>query len=164
MAGQNTNPEGFILANEFFVFDASGNTSTPFAYSTECTLSLSSDTIETSNKMSGVWAAALPGQISWEVSTSALYSTTAANSYNSLYDSVAHRTPYLLRIGRVQNYNNISDYTNASNYVLDASAGFYEGYAYITSLELNASNNEVASYSATFTGNGQLVYKTSTSA
>ena len=101
--------------------------------------------------MSGVWAAALPGQISWEVSTSALYSTTAANSYNSLYDAVAHRTPYLLRIGRVQNYNNIADYTNASNYVLDASAGFYEGYAYITSLELNASNNEVASYSATFT-------------
>lgn len=161
---QNTNPEGFILANEFFLFDASGNTSTPFAYSTECNLNLSADTISTSNKMSGVWASALPGQISWEVSTSALYSTSADNSYKSMYDAMAARTPYLIRFGRVQNYNSISDYTVASNYVLDASAGFYEGYAYLTSLELNASNGEVASYSATLTGNGQLVYKTSTSA
>jgi hypothetical protein len=41
----------YLLGNEFFVYDSSAN---PIAYATECTLSVSADTISTSNKQSGV--------------------------------------------------------------------------------------------------------------
>lgn len=50
----------YILGNELFVYDGSD----PIAYATDCTLTVSSDTIDTSNKQSGVWGSALPGQIS----------------------------------------------------------------------------------------------------
>lgn len=150
--------ENFVLGNEFFVFD--GSTGVPLAYATECSLSISADTIETSNKMSGTWASALPGQNSWTVSTSALYAADSSWGYNQMFQSMSQRRPYKIKFGRVKNYNTIPDYTNPANYTLDASAGYYEGDAYLTSLELSAGNGEVASMSAEFTGNGQIQYKT----
>ena len=41
----------YLLGNQFFVYDSSAN---PIAYATECTLSVSADTIDTTNKQSGV--------------------------------------------------------------------------------------------------------------
>lgn len=156
---QNLNNEGFVLGNELFLFDASSNK--PFAYATECSLSLSSEQISTSNKMSGVWTSALPGQISWNMSVSALYTASEGNiGYKNLYDSMASRETFLVKFGIVDDYESITDYTDSSNYTLDASAGYFEGYAYISNLELTAGNNEVASYSVELVGNGKLEHKT----
>lgn len=158
----------YFLGNEFFVYlsdvSTNGDVSTnavPFAYSTECTLSLSANQIDTSNKQSGFWASALPGQISWNVSTSALYTTK--NNYKTMYDIMAARKQVYVRFGQVTNVEEISSAVDASAnaaMALDKSAGYYGGLAYITSLELNAGNNEVASFSAEFTGEGALNYLT----
>lgn len=152
------NTEQFLLGNNFFVFDSS--TGEPLAYSTECSLSVSADAISKSNKMSGVWASNLPGQLSWEISTSALYSAAASWGYDQMFNAMKTRTPYTIRFGKVEDYDQITDYTDPDNYTLDAGAGYYQGQAYITSLELNAGNNEIASFSITLTGDGALEYKT----
>lgn len=155
---QNLNPEGFVLGNELFLFD--GSTNKPFAYATECSLSLSSEQISTANKMSGNWTTGLPGQISWTMSVSALYTAAQGSvGYKNLYDAMANRETIKVNFGVVDGYNEISDYTDPDEYVLDSAAGYYQGYAYISSLELTAGNGEVASYSVELTGNGKLEHK-----
>lgn len=144
----------YVLGNEFFVYDASSNA---IAYATDCNLSVSADTIDTSNKQSGIWASAMAGQISWNVSTSALYTSEA--KYDELFSAMTTRTPMTIKFGRITSLVDAS--TGEPNTTLKVSAGYYEGEAYITSLELNAGNNEVASYTAEFTGNGKLQRKTS---
>lgn len=157
---QNLNNEGFVLGNELFLFDASSNK--PFAYATECSLSLSSEQISTANKMSGNWTTALPGILSWNMSISALYTADEGNiGYKNLYDSMANRETFLVKFGIVDDYNDITDYTDPDEYTLDSSAGYFEGYAYIGNLELSAGNGEVASYSVELIGNGKLEHKTS---
>ena len=148
----------YYLGNELFVYtsDSSNGTANPFAYSTECTLSISANQIDTSNKQSGVWASALPGQLSWNVSTSALY--TNQNNYKTMFDKFAAREPVWVSFGEV---TSMGDASTAMNTALLKSAGYYQGIAYITSLELNAGNGDVASFSVEFTGEGQLLYKTS---
>lgn len=156
---QNLNSENFVLGNELFLFD--GSTNKPFAYATECSLSLSAETISTANKMAGNWQTALPGQVSWSMSVSALYTASEGNiGYKNLYDSMANRETIKVKFGIVDDYNNITDYTDPDEYVLDSSAGYYTGYAFISSLSLTAGNNEVASYSVELTGNGKLEHST----
>ena len=149
----------YYLGNELFVYTsdssvASDTSSNVFAYSTECTLSVSANQIDTSNKQSGIWASALPGQLSWNVSTSALYTT--ANNYKDIFEKFAAREQVWVQFGEVKS---LGDAETPMNTHLDGSAGYYTGKAYITSLELNAGNNEVASFSCEFTGDGQLFYK-----
>lgn len=143
----------YYLGNEFFVYtsDSSTGSATPFAYSTECTLSISADQISTANKQSGAWASALPGQLSWSISTSALY--TNQNNYSTIFGYYASRTPLYVTFGQI---TSLGDASNPINTALDSSAAHWTGKAYITNLELNAGNNEVASFSVTFTGEGQL--------
>lgn len=142
----------YLLGNEFFVYDSSAN---PIAYATECTLSVSADTISTSNKQSGVWASALPGQISWSINTSALYTSEA--KYNDLFAKMVGREAINFKFGQITSLGDASTDIDTS---LNKSKGYYEGVGYITSLELSAGNNEVASYSISINGNGSLLYKT----
>lgn len=142
----------YVLGNEFFVYDASSNA---IAYATDCTLSVSAETIDTSNKQSGVWASAIAGQMSWTVSTSALYTSEA--KYDELFTAMTTRTPITIKFGRITSLVDTS--TGEIDTTLNTSAGYYEGQAYINSLELSAGNNEVASYTAEFTGNGKLEHK-----
>ena len=149
----------YYLGNELFVYTNDSSLATDasvFAYATECTLSVSANQIDTSNKQSGVWASALPGQLSWSVSTSALYTT--ANNYKTIFEKFAAREEVWVQFGEI---TSLGDSSTAMNTALDGSAGYYTGKAFITSLELNAGNNEVASFSCEFTGNGQLFYKKS---
>ena len=153
----------YYLGNEFFVYtrDVSTDGVTPvgaiadspiFAYSTECTLSVSANQIDTSNKQSGAWASALPGQLSWTISTSALY--TNQNNYDTIFDVMRQRKPVYVEFAQIKSLQD-------SSFGIDPTAGYYAGVAYITSLELNAGNNEVASFSAEFTGEGKLEHKNS---
>ena len=143
----------YFIGSEFFVYmaDSSVGTAAPFAYSTECTLSISANQIDTSNKQSGVWASALPGQLSWNVSTSALYTT--ANNYDDIFSKMTTRTPVFVTFGQITDLDHVDTSTGIA---LNTSASYYKGKAYITSLELNAGNNEVASFSCEFTGEGKL--------
>ena len=145
----------YTLGAELFVYYSDSSVATvgdtPFAYSTECTLSISADQIDTSNKQSGIWASALPGQLSWNVSTSALY--TSANNYHAIFKLFADRTPVVITFGHITSLGT-ADADASLN--LNTGKAYYSGKAYITSLELNAGSNEVASFSVEFTGEGKL--------
>ena len=140
----------YYLGSEFFVYDGSTAGATPFAYATECTLSLSANQIDTSNKQSGFWASALPGQISWNISTSALY--TNQNNYGSIFDKFTLRQPITVMFGLAKGADSSGNFDPSIN----MEGQHFTGTAYITSLELNAGTNEVASFSVEFTGEGQL--------
>lgn len=68
------------------------------------------------------------------------------------------RTAINFKFGQI---TSLGDATTDISTALKKSAGYYEGTGYITSLELSAGNNEVASYSIQINGNGSLQYKTS---
>ena len=138
------------MGENFFVYTGD-STKTPIGYSTECTLSISGDTIDVSSKNDGVFAAALPGQFSWTISTSALYTTEA--QYDTLYESMLRREPLKITFGRV---TSLGDATTDISTAIDTTKTYFEGLAFITSLELNAGNGECASYSIEFQGNGRL--------
>lgn len=142
----------YFIGNELFLYiaDASGNTN-PIAYATECSLSINANQIDTSNKQSGVWASALPGQLSWSASASAIYTSEA--NYSTLFDYFKQRKALTIKFGCVQGL----DPTDASTYTkLDTTHLHYTGTAYITSMELQAGNGEVATFSCELTGEGAL--------
>ena len=140
----------YLLGENFFVYTGD-STKTPIGYSTECTLSISGDTIDVSSKNSGVFAAALPGQFSWTISTSALYTTEA--QFETLYTAMLKREPMKITFGRV---TSLGDATTDISTALDKTKTYFSGTAFITSLELNAGNGEVASYSVELNGDGRL--------
>ena len=81
----------------------------------------------------------MPGTISWTMSTSALF--TDANNYDALFKKMTARQPVEFKFGYV---------------TLNTAKSYYSGTGYITSLELSAGNNEVASFSIEISGNGKL--------
>lgn len=143
-------PVKYFIGNELFVYMSAaenGVGSAPLAYATECTLSISAAQIDTSNKQSGTWASALPGQLSWSVSASALY--TSANNFHTIFETYRTRTKLYVAFGEITSLA-------SENFDLDTAKTHYEGWAYITSMELNAGNGEVASFSIELTGEGEL--------
>lgn len=119
---------------------------TPIAYATSNSLSYSLDTIDTSNKMSGDWKSALPGQIGWTISTDALISATDGHmSYDTLEDLMIARNPITVKFGKV-----------GSAFALDVSTIVRSGEAVITSLELNTERGGICTSSITLQGNGKL--------
>ena len=135
----------YLVGNELFVYlDAS---TAPLAYATECSLSITADQIDTSNKQSGVWASALPGQLSWSISASALYTSEA--NYHTLFQKFKDREKINVMFGCITSLKD-------SSFNMKDSFYHYSGNAFITSMELNAGNGEVASFSVEFTGEGEL--------
>ena len=141
-----------ILGDELFVYINTGTgtteTWTPLAYSTTCSLNLTSDTIDASNKMAGVWTAALPGKLSWTISTEALMSTSETG-YEYFYDKLVKREAFKIRFGQVTDLS-------AQDFTQDETKTYYEGEAYCSSCNLNADNGAVCTMSVEFTGNGEL--------
>ena len=119
---------------------------TPIAYATSNSLSYSLDTIDTSNKMSGDWKSALPGQIGWTISTDALISAGSGHmSYDTLEDLMIARNPIVVKFGKV-----------GTSFALDTDVIVRSGEAVITSLELNTERGGICTSSITLQGNGKL--------
>ena len=78
MATFTPSNEDLILANDLNLWITSGETDVVVAYATSVSVSISSDSIDTSNKMSPRWAMFLAGSASYEVSTEALYTRNDA--------------------------------------------------------------------------------------
>ena len=119
---------------------------TPVAYATSNSLSYSLDTVDTSNKMTGNWKSALPGQIGWTISTDALISATDGHmSYDTLEDLMILRSPITVKFGKA-----------TTGYELDNTVIVRSGSAIITSLELNTEKGGICTSSITLQGNGKL--------
>ena len=120
--------------------------SEPVAFSKSCDLSVSVDTIDTTNKMSGMWKANLSGQMSYTVTCDALYTRVSGDtSFDTLFTSMVAGANVNIAIG----------IATPSTFALGT--GLYSGTATITSLSLKAEDNGIASCSITLTGSGALV-------
>lgn len=133
-----------IQGDSVFVFTGAAGAELPTAYGTSCNLSVSKETIDTSNKMTGGWASSLSGRKGWTASSDCLLTKqSGANSFDSLYEAMLSETPVSITVGKA-----------TSSYGLEA--GWYSGKAHITALEMTAEQNGVASCAVTFTGTGAL--------
>ena len=123
------------------------------ALATSHSLSISAETVDTSNKDvgGGDWSSSTVKKMSWECSTENLYSKDA---YKQLYDAMVKKTP-------VDIVFDLKEGTELQTGWTPATGGTgYTGKAIITSLEANAPDGDNATFSATFTGVGALSPRT----
>ena len=133
-----------IQGDSIFVFTGEAGAELPTAYATSSNLSLSKETIDTSNKMTGGWVSSISGRKGWTASSDSLLTkTTGQNSFDSMYAAMMSETPIPVVVGKA-----------TESYGLEA--GWYSGKAHVTALEMVAEQGGVATCSATFTGTGAL--------
>lgn len=151
MAQINYDSSSVVLGDELFLY-LDGK---PVAYTTSCSLSINGDTIDTSNKMDGVWASAKSGKLSWTISSENLMADTNGTSFEDFYDKMIARTPFEVKFGRATTVTGATP-----NFDLNTAKPYYVGTAYLTSCELNADNGSAVSMSVELQGNGKLEKKT----
>ena len=142
-----------ILGSELFLYIENETSGwTPVAYSTSTSLSINGDTIDTSNKMDGVWQSAKQGKLSWTVSSENLMSDANGTGFDYFYDKMTKRVPFKIVFGRATD-------ADGDDYDLNTAKTYYTGRAYMTSCQLTAENGSAASMSVELTGNGALEKK-----
>jgi TP901-1 family phage major tail protein len=116
---------------------------TAIAKATSCTISFSVGMRETAHKDTagdgGGWREVSPGQKSGTGSTEGLYAEDT-NSFATLYDKMIAGTSVALTFTTGESGDDV-----------------YYATAYITSMELNAPNNENVTYSISFEFSGEVV-------
>ena len=123
-----------------------GTTYKLIAASTECSLSISTETIDISTKDSSAWRELLPGMRSASLSCSGLI--------DYQHDTTKHDVPDLFSL--LENRDLIK--LRFSNEV--ASDKRYNADGYLTSLEQSAGTEDTANYSATFEITGAITEQT----
>lgn len=110
---------------------------TVLGYQKNCTLSLESDSIDVSNKNSNGWSDFIPGTKSWTISCDGQFAVEDT-AQAQLLDAFKNNTFVTIEM------------KNADETI------YYKGEAMITSLELEASYDDVFAYSVEFQGKGVL--------
>lgn len=129
------------------------------AYATSCSVQIDQETIDTSSKFSCRWNANMGGRASYTISADALY-TDADDvvSFDVLMALMLEGKNVKWAIGQEVEYKVDEDHSCEENpHTLDTSLPYYMGEALITSLSLEAGNNEVVSCSITMTGSNAIV-------
>lgn len=121
------------------------------AFATSHTLTINADTTDTSNKDEGGggWRSEDVNLLSWEATTENLMGSGQGNDYDSLVTMMVAKQPVDAVFGQ------------KSSAATDVPEGGWTGTGYsgkvlITSIEINATNGETATFTATFTGVGAL--------
>ena len=127
------------------------------AFATSHSLSLSTETVETSsNDTGGEWVAQAPRKLSWTTTTENLFSVEGEGKvFTDLFDLWTNRTEVELVFGLEKDYQTKADEVPEGGWT-PVTTGQYKGKAIITSLEVNAPNGDNATFTATFTGVGAL--------
>lgn len=154
----NTNND-LINGDKLLLYLTSANT--VVAYATSCSLQIDQETIDTSSKFSCKWNATLGGRCSYTISADALYcnaANAAANSgisFDSLMALMLEGEAVDWVIGQA---SGVTAETSCEDnpHTLDTTKPYYSGKAVITSLSLEAGNNEIASSSISMTGSGEI--------
>lgn len=149
-----TETEKIQYGGDMMLFVGSGESKFPIAFSTSQKLDVSMSTREISSKDSGYWTDRAASKLDWNASSDALYtdvltSTTGVNSVDELYTLMTSRTAinvvFAAKTGTVPNWT------------VDATKKNFTGKGYITSLSVNAPNEDNTTYSITIEGTGALV-------
>ena len=142
-----------VRGNEFSLYLTQGKT--VIAYATSCSLQVDSETIDTSSKFSCKWASNLGGNASYTISADALYCQNIGSgvSFDTLLKYMVAGEQVSWYMGEEMDH----DGPCADNpHTLDTGSTYYNGKAVITSVSLEAGNNEIASCSITLTGAGEI--------
>ena len=137
----------------------------PIAFATSHSFNKTLNTNEVSTKDHGDYTANIPGNISWEATTENLYSVAGWNAVN---DAFKQKHEVVVGFGPAGNYagsvtstqagivgNENGDWTPATAGTTGVAAVEY-GKALITSLQVTAAAGDNATFTATFTGSGEL--------
>lgn len=152
MANWNENAQ-LINGDNFLLYLTSGHT--VVAYATSCSLQVDSETIDTSSKFSCKWASNMGGKASYTISADALYcqDVEGAISFDKLLEYMVSGDQVEWYMGEEEEHTGSCE-TNP--HTLDTTKTYYNGKAVVTSVSLNAGNNEIASCSISLTGAGTI--------
>ena len=136
------------------------------AYATNHTLTVGSETIDTSNKDEGAggFASAEVGRLNWTMTTENLYSEDGeGNNFADLYDAMVNRTVLTVVFGHpLQSGSDVptGGWTPGGGGIPPViGMNRYDGSAVLTDLQLTAQNGQYATFSATFQGVGALTLR-----
>ena len=131
------------------------------AYATSCSVQIDSESIDTSSKFSCKWNSNMGGRAGYTISADALYcqaSSASGNdavSFDVLMDLMVLGDPVNWVIGQeVKRPDNVE--CNDFSHKINVEKPYYYGSAAITSLSLEAGNNEIATCSISMSGNGPI--------
>ena len=132
------------------------------AFATNHTLSISTETSDTSHKdVKGCWTSTTVKTFSWEVSTENLYADEGNGStFDILFDAMTNKTLVSVVFGQSTGAVVEGSSSNSGGWSANTTTNYYTGKALITSLEVNAPNGDNATFTATFTGVGELTHPT----
>lgn len=123
-------------------FNTTDGSETVLAHATECSISISESSRDTTTKQSAGWTERLEGLRDWSVSTSHLFAEDASNGLQDIWTAFNSRNEVSILFSN----ENTGDYR-------------WNGRARITSIEKNAGTEDNVTYSVTFEGTGALVYE-----
>lgn len=151
-ANWNENAQ-LVNGDNFLLYLTSGKT--VVAYATSCSLQVDSETIDTSSKFSCKWASNMGGKASYTISADALYCQDAEGgiSFDTLLEYMVKGDQVEWYMGEEMDHDGTCE-TNP--HTLDTAKTYYNGKAVVTSVSLEAGNNEIASCSITLTGAGEI--------
>ena len=121
----------------------------PLAFGKSCSLEITSETLDTSNKMSGDWKEFLVGKLSFTLSTDALltYSDAASladvSKFGDLLSTMVKRYPVTFKMAK-----------EADGDI--AAKTFVSGKVVITQLSVQADDGQLATCSISLQGTGEL--------
>lgn len=146
-----------VLGEQIQLF-VSGKT---LACATSCKVNISADDIDVSCKDSAGFNSTIPGRITWNASSDNLF---VIDDYKKLVDAMLNKTVLTLVFSTVGNFNDKTA-PDADGHVVPSSGwttayDMYEGKVTVSSIDLNADNGSVATYSVTFNGHGALSKQT----
>lgn len=151
MANWNENSD-LIHGDNLLLYLTSGKT--VVAYSTSCSLQVDSDTIDTSSKFSCKWQSNMGGKAGYTISADALYTNNEDGvSFDDLLAMQVSGEGVEWYMGQESAWTGTCE-TNP--HTLDTAKTYYNGKAVVTSVSLEAGNNEIASCSITLTGQGEI--------
>jgi len=134
----------------------SGGSHVEMAFATSCSLEISRDEIDQTNKNSGAWKSIIPGMRSWTLSSESLFflGTPAA-------PAVGMKTFHdLLSLYMADTDNDTPVFIEFITRSATTGDKYYTGKAYITSLSLNGGLEDQATYSVSLSGSEALAIAT----
>ena len=124
------------------------------AYATSCSVQVDQETIDTSSKFSCRWNANMGGRASYTISADTLYTSAAGTtSFDTLLALMLEGKNVQWAIGQEAAFSGACE---DNPHTLDTSKPYYTGEALISSVSLEAGNNEIASCSISMTGSNEI--------
>lgn len=143
-----------INGSDLMVFSKVGTTMASFACATTCTVNVTAELLETSSKDSGAWKEQDARKLGWNLKSDQLMTIAG---YDAVFAAMVARQAVDIEFGVAGNAG--SEGMPAEGWTVPVVG--YMGKAIITSLDLNAGDNENATYSVSMEGTGPLTLKNS---